>query len=108
MLFCVGLIVISEMFPDDTQALAAAVFNTAGQIGNSFGLAVLGAVAARVTQASPHAVGTDPGALEAGYRAAFWGCLALTLTTCVIATVTLRGVGRVGGQKEDIPRGDLR
>ncbi|KAL4750708.1 major facilitator superfamily domain-containing protein [Aspergillus terricola var. indicus] len=41
-LYTVGLIVITDSFAKDTQALAGAVFNTASQFGNAFGLAEQG------------------------------------------------------------------
>lgn len=36
-LFTVGLVIVSEVFPEDTQALAGAVFNTVAQFGSSLG-----------------------------------------------------------------------
>lgn len=37
-LYTVGLIIVSDTFPEDTQALAGAVFSTVGQIGTSLAL----------------------------------------------------------------------
>ncbi|KAJ0372655.1 hypothetical protein COL922a_014296, partial [Colletotrichum nupharicola] len=48
-LYTVGLIVITNSFPDDTQALAGAVFNTAAQFGSALGLAVLQVISTVVT-----------------------------------------------------------
>ena len=98
-LFCVGLIVISEMFPDDTQALAGAVFNTASQMGSAVGLTVIGVIADRVTHASKHDDKSSPQALGEGYGAAFWASFAFMLSTCLVALLTMRGVGRVGLEK---------
>lgn len=40
-LFTVGLIIITDIFPEDTKALAGAVFNTAAQFGTAFVFAIL-------------------------------------------------------------------
>ncbi|KAL4909672.1 major facilitator superfamily domain-containing protein [Aspergillus multicolor] len=68
-LYTVGLIVITDSFAKDTQALAESVFNTASQFGNALGLAVLQVVSTVVS------AGTDDSrekALMNGYRASFW------------------------------------
>lgn len=99
-LFSIGLIVVSEIFPDNTQALAGAVFNTAGQFGTSIGLALIGIVAERFTQRSPHADKTGPQALADGYRAAFWTAFGWMLLICLVALVSLRKVERVGLKRD--------
>ncbi|CAJ2504164.1 Uu.00g115580.m01.CDS01 [Anthostomella pinea] len=95
-LFCVGLVIVSELFPDDTQSLAGAVFNMAGQFGTSIGLALMGVVADSVTRRSRHADKESPEALGEGYRAAFWTAMGWMLLVCLIALVGLKGVRRVG------------
>jgi hypothetical protein len=40
-LFTVGLIIVTEVFPEKNQSLAGAVFNTAAQFGNALGLAIV-------------------------------------------------------------------
>ena len=73
-LFTVGLIIITNVFPEDTQALAGAVFNTAAQFGSALGLAILQVISTQVTQDSNS---TDKVvALMQGYRAASGRCLA--------------------------------
>ncbi|KAK0737991.1 major facilitator superfamily domain-containing protein [Schizothecium vesticola] len=99
-LFSVGIIVVSEVFPDDTQAVAGAVFNTAGQFGLSIGLALIGIVSESFIQRSPHADKSGPEALADGYRAAFWTAFGWMLLICVVALVSLRKVERVGLKRD--------
>ena len=99
-LFTIGLLVVSEVFPDSTQSLAGAVFNTAGQFGMSFGLAVIGVVSDTVTQHSDHADKTTPDALEDGYRAGFWTAFAMMVSIGLLALVGLREVGKIGLKRE--------
>jgi len=99
-LFSVGIIVMSEIFTDDTQALAGAVFNTAGQFGTSIGLALIGIVSEIFTQRSPHEDKTSPEALADGYRAAFWTAFGWMLLICVVAVLSLRKVEKVGLKRD--------
>jgi len=77
-LFTVALLVISDVFPQRTQALAGAVFNTVSQFGNSLGLtvtAVISSLATKRAAASP-ADDQSPGPLLVGYKAGFWAAFA--------------------------------
>ncbi|EXL65854.1 hypothetical protein FOPG_17941 [Fusarium oxysporum f. sp. conglutinans race 2 54008] len=49
-LFTVGLIVVTETFPEGKQAVAASVFNATSQIGNAMGLAIMQVVTTLVTK----------------------------------------------------------
>ena len=73
-IFTVGILLVSEVFPDRTQALAGAVFNTVGQFGQAIGLALIGVVSDSVTHNSKYADKSSPDALLVGYRAGFWTC----------------------------------
>lgn len=95
-LFTVGLLVVSEIFPDKTQSLAGAVFSTAGQFGQSMGLAIVGIIANTVTQNSGYANTESPSALEIGYRAGFWTLFGMTLAIALLAILGLRNVGKIG------------
>jgi len=99
-LFSVGIIVVSEIFSDDTQALAGAVFNTAGNFGTAIGLALIGIVAEIYTQRSPHPDKTSPEALNDGFKAAFWTAFAWMLAICPVAVLSLRNIGRVGVKRD--------
>ncbi|RBA12918.1 hypothetical protein FPRO05_13972 [Fusarium proliferatum] len=52
-LFTISLIVITDVFPNEKQAVAGAVFNTAGQLGNTMGLAAMQVISTRVTRQPP-------------------------------------------------------
>ncbi|KAK3389698.1 integral membrane protein [Podospora didyma] len=100
-LFCVGLIIISQEFPEDTKALAGAVFNTMGQFGTSIGLAVVGIIADNATQKTPCDDKTSPPALFEGYKAAFWTAFGLTLATAAVSIIGLRKIGKADtGQRK--------
>lgn len=109
-LFTVGLIVVSDVFPEKSQGLAGAVFNTVGQFGLSLGTGVCQLVALAVQGtssggghgSSPDSEGedTDEAALLRGYQASFWtmfGCMAACAT---IAVLGLRKAGTVGLKRE--------
>jgi Na+/melibiose symporter-like transporter len=99
-LYTVSNLVITAAFPDKTQALAGAVFNTIAQIGKSVGLALTAVIAGSVTLQSEYQDKSSPPALLEGYCAAWWYCLAVTLTTLFISLWGLRYVGKLGFKKE--------
>lgn len=93
-LFTIGLIVITDIFPEDTQALAGAVFNTAGQFGSALGLAILQVISTRVTKEKE---GMDETvALMEGYRASFWTMFAFMMLCTAIGGLGLRKTGKIG------------
>ncbi|KAH7363441.1 major facilitator superfamily domain-containing protein [Plectosphaerella cucumerina] len=97
-LFTVGMIVITDIFPEDKQSLAGAVFNTAGQFGTAFGYSIMQVISALVSQGQD---GMKPSqALMEGYRAAFWAMLAMTLSAAIIAAFGLRKTGKIGGKQD--------
>ncbi|KAK2923220.1 Major facilitator superfamily [Fusarium oxysporum f. sp. vasinfectum] len=69
-LFTVGLIIVTEVFPEKNQSVAGAVFNTAAQFGNALGLAIVQVVSAAVTNQKINP--KSPEAHLEGYRASFW------------------------------------
>lgn len=108
-LFTVGLIIVSDSFPEKTQALAGAVFNTVAQFGMSLGMGscqvvALGVIGSRKS-GSRHGGGEEAGAdnsreLLEGYRASFWTMFGYMLICVVIAIVGLRKAGKVGLKKD--------
>ncbi|RHZ49383.1 putative MFS transporter [Aspergillus thermomutatus] len=96
-LYTVGLIIITNSFPDDTQALAGAVFNTAAQFGSALGLAILQVISTVVTEESG---GDEPGALMAGYRASFWTMFGFMILCTVLGYFGLRKAGKVGLKRD--------
>jgi MFS family permease len=113
-LFTVGLIIVSDSFPEKTQALAGAVFNTVAQFGMSLGMGSCQVVAFGVqvksgsTGTTNHGDGDDGAASENqddvallnGYRASYWLMFGYMLVCMMIAVVGLRKAGKVGLKRE--------
>lgn len=97
-LFTVGLIVVSEAFPEDTQALAGAVFNMAAQFGNALGLAIMQVVSTLISKEASD--GTEEEAALEGYKASFWTMFAMMITCAIIGAWGLRKAGPIGLKKE--------
>ncbi|SPJ70973.1 related to aminotriazole resistance protein [Fusarium torulosum] len=93
-LFTVGLIVVTETFPEDKQAVAGSVFNAASQFGNAMGLAIMQVVSTLVTKQHSGIPASE--ALLEGYRASFWTMFAFMVLCAAIGGVGLRKAGRVG------------
>lgn len=93
-LFTVGLIMITDIFPDNTQAVAGAVFNTSAQFGSALGLAVLQVISTITTDKASHKAETS--ALMDGYRASFWAMFGFMMLCAVIGFFGLRKTGRIG------------
>ena len=96
-LFTVGLIIVSDAFPEGTQSLAGAVFNTASQFGSALGLAVLQIVSSVVSRGHGS---NDKGSLLDGYRASFWTMFGFMLLCVALPGIGLRGAGRVGLKRD--------
>ena len=99
-LYTVGLLVVSEEFPEDTQALAGAVFSTVSLFGSSLGLAICQVVALTVSNNGNASDGTNSGDLLNGYRASFWTMFALLTTCSLLAVGGLRKSGKIGLKKD--------
>ncbi|CAG5160146.1 uncharacterized protein ALTATR162_LOCUS5748 [Alternaria atra] len=112
-LFTVGLIIVSDNFPEKTQALAGAVFNTVAQFGMSLGMGSCQVVAlgVQVKSGSAGSAGHGDGeggafedqddvALLKGYRASYWLMFGYMLVCMMIAIVGLRKAGKVGLKRE--------
>ncbi|KAI0814689.1 MFS general substrate transporter [Xylaria sp. FL0064] len=99
-LFTVGLLVISDVFPSHMQALSGAVFNTCAQLGTAIGLSVTSLISTAVTDASNPANTGSPGALLAGYKAVFWTLFAWMLVVSLISVPGLQKVGKIGLKRD--------
>lgn len=99
-LFTVGLLIISDVFPSRTQALGGAVFNTCAQLGTSIGLTVTSVISESVTAASKEIDKASPSALMAGYRAVFWALFVCMATVFITAALGLRRVGKIGVKQD--------
>ncbi|KAL9560707.1 hypothetical protein ACKAV7_015198 [Fusarium commune] len=97
-LFTVGLIIVTEVFPEKNHSLAGAVFNTAAQFGNALGLAIVQVVSAGVTNRNINP--KSPEARLEGYRASFWTLFALMLVCVLVAALGLRRAGKVGSKRD--------
>lgn len=93
-LFTVGLIIVTDIFPEDKQSIAGAVFNTASQFGSSFGLAVMQVVSMLVAKDYDRRKSSE--VLMEGYRASFWTMFAFMIVCVIIAGAGLRKTGKVG------------
>ncbi|KAK4062440.1 hypothetical protein Trihar35433_9261 [Trichoderma harzianum] len=99
-LFTVGLLVVSDVFPTHMQALSGAVFNTCAQLGTAIGLTVTSLIAASVTNASLNVDKASPSALMVGYRAVFWTMFAAMALVCVLSVLGLRTIKQLGVKRD--------
>jgi MFS family permease len=98
-LFTVGLLIVSDEFPEGMQALAGAVFNTVAQFGMSLGIGICQVVSLSVSdRGETHDNEAIP--LLKGYQASFWTMFALMITCSAIAFGGLRRTGKVGVKRD--------
>lgn len=95
-LYTIANLLITSSFPNKTQALAGAVFNTVAQIGKAVGV-TLSALVSETVSAESDATGTEK--LLEGYHAAFWFSLAMSVATLFVTSWGLHGIGKVGSKK---------
>jgi cytochrome bd-type quinol oxidase subunit 2 len=102
-LVTVGMLIVSEVFEEERQGTAGAVFNTVGLFGLSLGVGVCQVVALGV---GGEAAGNgeeeqgEEASLLKGYRAGFWTMFGFMVLCTGVALAGLRGVGRVGLKRE--------
>ncbi|KAG9555155.1 MFS general substrate transporter, partial [Aureobasidium melanogenum] len=99
-LFTVGLLIISAIFPPHTQALGGAVFNTCAQLGTSIGLTITSVISDSRAAASGYGDKTSPQALMTGYRAVFWALFAWMIVVLCAGVGGLRRVGKIGVKRD--------
>jgi nitrate/nitrite transporter NarK len=99
-LFTISNLLITSMFPPKTQALAGGVFNTIAQIGKSVGMATTAVIASSITEHSDVVNKNSPDGLLIGYKAAFWYCFALCISTMVVSAWGLWSIGKVGMKRD--------
>ncbi|KAI0201867.1 MFS general substrate transporter [Astrocystis sublimbata] len=100
-LFTVGLLVISDVFPSHMQGLSGAVFQTCAQLGTAIGLSVTSVVSIAVTNDSGYDDKESPDALLVGYRVVFYILFGLMVVVSFVSIFGLRKVGVIGGKKRD-------
>ncbi|OHF01870.1 hypothetical protein CORC01_02748 [Colletotrichum orchidophilum] len=99
-LFTVGLLIVSDVFPKRMQALSGAVFNTCAQLGTALGLSVAQVIASSATNSSGYADKSSPGALMVGYRVAFWAMFGWMMFVCLVCVLGMRRVGVIGVKRD--------
>ncbi|UPX15683.1 uncharacterized protein EKO05_0006124 [Ascochyta rabiei] len=98
-LYTISNLVVTSVFPRQTQGLAGGVLNTITQLAKTVSLATSGAIAGSVTSRSQYSLKTSPLALMEGYRAAFWYFFSLSCATILLFAWGLRGIGRLNLKK---------
>ena len=98
--FTVANLVITDIFPTETQALAGAVYQTVAQLGISISIAVMAIISNSVTETSSFTDKSSPQALLEGFRAVFWACLAMMILSTAAGAWGLRGVRSVSANEE--------
>ncbi|ETS76975.1 hypothetical protein PFICI_10849 [Pestalotiopsis fici W106-1] len=99
-LFTIGLLIISDVFPKQMQGLSSAVFNTCAQLGSAIGLSVAQLIAASVTNGSTFLDKSSPDALMKGYRVAFWTMFGWMAFVCLVCIMGMRRVGVIGVKRD--------
>jgi nitrate/nitrite transporter NarK len=98
-LYTISNLVITSLFPAETQGVAGGVYNTIAQIGRSVGLTT-SALIASTTTAGLAVAEPEAEALLKGYEASWWYCFGLYVVTMVVIWWGLRNVGKVGAKTE--------
>ena len=98
--YTVANLLITDIFPKETQALAGAVYQVMSQLGISIGIAVLAVISNTVTDASPLPDKDSPEVLMKGFRAVFWTCFAMMVLSTLIGMWGLRGYKQIGSAKD--------
>jgi len=93
-LYTTSMLIVTSVFPPQTQSLAGGVFNTVSQIGNAVGLAAGGVIAASVTASEGRSANAE--ALLKGYHATFWACFTACAVVGIVSMTGLRRAGKVG------------
>lgn len=99
-LFTASNLVVTNAFPDKTQALAGGVFNTVAQIGKSVGLAVSAIIANSISTSMADSEVPHTLVLLEGYRGAWWFCLGSTATVVLVSVAGLRNIGKLGVKRD--------
>jgi hypothetical protein len=99
-LFTASNLVVTNAFPDKTQALAGGVFNTVAQVGKSVGLAISAVIAQSISTSLENSGKPHTLVLLEGYRGAWWFCLASTVTVLLVSLAGLRNIGKLGVKRD--------
>ncbi|KAI4161894.1 MAG: hypothetical protein LQ342_004460 [Letrouitia transgressa] len=106
--YTVANLLITDIFPKETQALAGAVYQMMSQLGISIGIAVLAVISNTVIDRSTVPDKESPKALMQGFRAVFWTCFAMMMLSTLVGVWGLRGwkeIGTTENSEQAKPRG---
>lgn len=99
-IFTVSNLLISSSFPAETQRLAGGVFQTIAKISRTVSLALVTLIANNLSLAADADYRHSPQGLLLGYRAAFWLCFGMVVTSLLVSIWGLRKIGKVGLKQE--------
>lgn len=99
LMYTIAMLVVTDAFPQKTQALAGGVFNMLSQIGKSVGIATTAIIAQQVS--SPLMASVDSKeALLRGYHAGWWYNCGMSFVAVFVSLWGLRSVGRLGVKRD--------
>ena len=98
--YTVANLLITDIFPKETQALAGAVYQTMSQLGMSIGIAVLSVISNTITDRTRLPDKESPEALMQGFRAVFWTCFAMMVLSTLVGMWGLRGWRKIGSDRQ--------
>ncbi|KAL9607586.1 MAG: hypothetical protein Q9167_007512 [Letrouitia subvulpina] len=107
--YTVANLLITDIFPKETQALAGAVYQMMSQLGISIGIAVLAVISNTIIDRSSMPDKESPEALMQGFRAVFWTCFVMMVLSTLVGMWGLRGwkeIGMTESSEQAIARGE--
>ncbi|KAF6808726.1 integral membrane protein [Colletotrichum plurivorum] len=99
LMYTIAMLVVTNAFPLETQALAGGVFNMLAQIGKSVGIATTAIIAQQVTTPLMKDVEMRE-ALLRGYHAGWWYNCGISFVSVGVGFWGLRSVGRLGIKRD--------
>ena len=93
-------LVITDIFPKETQAIAGGVYQAVSQLGISIGIAVMAVISNNVTDQSSFPDKQSPEALLKGFRAVFWACFGMMIVSTLVGMWGLRGRRNIGKRSD--------
>lgn len=98
LIYVVANLVLTDAFPQETQALAGGIFNMLAQVGKSFGIATTVIIASQLTTQIDEPQSRR--ALLQGYKGGWYYNSALAFASVLLSFWGLRNLRKVGIKKE--------
>lgn len=98
LIYVIANLVLTDAFPEETQALAGGIFNMLAQVGKSVGIATTTIIARQLTAQAARPESRD--ALLKGYKAGWFYNCALASISVLVSLWGLRSVKRLGVKRE--------